>query len=178
MTDDAIRFFDEDNSDRKPATPPPAVSTPAAAAQPAAPRPQVRQPVPGGIGRDPVPGMMRLTPDKTSLVLLNGARGQQRFPLTAMRTVIGRNDLPDVAVDIDLTDHEPGDTPMVSRRHALCQWVGGELQLIDLGSRNGTTLDGKPLGANDKRRPSEPVALKANSQIAIGNLKFQVMTHG
>jgi hypothetical protein len=39
------------------------------------------------------------------------------------------------------------DDPTVSRRHASIAWVDGRWMLSDLGSKNGTTIDGSTIGA-------------------------------
>lgn len=125
-----------------------------------------------GLGLDPVPGLTRLTPETTVLRVSNGPQAQHQLPLTQLRLVIGRNDPPQVTVDWDVSACELGDPPMVSRRHAVVQWVNGTLQLCDLGSRNGTWVDGQRLS------PSTPVTLKLGSQIRLGNLELEVMTYG
>lgn len=53
-------------------------------------------------------------------------------------TVIGRSD--DAGVTIAL--------PAVSRRHAMLNVAGGACELVDLGSTNGTAVNGSPLAAN------------------------------
>lgn len=49
-------------------------------------------------------------------------------------TVIGR------AAESDLKIDDPG----VSRRHAELRWSQGDVELIDLGSTNGITVNGTP----------------------------------
>ncbi len=52
-----------------------------------------------------------------------------------------------------------------SRRHAIIQRAEmGELYLLDLGSRNGTFVNGQ--------RVSTPVVLKDNDEIAIGDYRM------
>jgi pSer/pThr/pTyr-binding forkhead associated (FHA) protein len=51
----------------------------------------------------------------------------------------------------------------VSSEHAKLGWTGSEWLLRDLGSRNGTFVDGERL------RPAEPVALKAGSELGFGS---------
>jgi len=131
-----------------------------------------------GFGLDPVPGLGRLTPENTGLRLLNGPKAKQQFPLQRMRTLIGRSDPPEVVVDLDLSDCELGDIPMISRRHAVIEWQQGELQIIDLASRNGTIVDGQPLKPAQPHQPSAPVALKMGSKLQLANLEFEVITHG
>ncbi len=131
-----------------------------------------------GFGIDPIPGLSRLTPDNAKLLLLNGPAAASRFPLHRIRSLIGRNDLPLITVDIDLTECEIGDPIAISRRHAVIEWVEGELQIVDLCSRNGTFVDGQKLTAIAPNQPSAPVILKAGSKVKLGNLEFEVITHG
>jgi adenylate cyclase len=57
------------------------------------------------------------------------------------------------------------DDPMVSRKHALIQREGsGEYYLSDLGSRNGTTLNGVPVTA--------PVPLEDGDSFVVGSHAF------
>lgn len=130
-----------------------------------------------GIGRDPIPGLTRLTPDTTRLLICNGPGANRSFALDQSRLVLGRSDPPKVVVDINLEECELGDPPMVSRRHAELQWVDGELQIIDLGSTNGTFVDGQPLQPLQDRQPSDPVTLKIGSKIRLGNLDMEVIRH-
>jgi pSer/pThr/pTyr-binding forkhead associated (FHA) protein len=130
-----------------------------------------------GIGLDPVPGLTRLTPETTYMVSRNGTLKHQRISLNRMRMVVGRHDPPNVTVDIDLSAYELGETPMISRRHAVLQWHQGQLQLLDLGSRNGTVVDGQTLTPRAEQSHSAPVTLKAGSMIRFGNLDFEVITH-
>ena len=56
----------------------------------------------------------------------------------------------------------------VSRRHARLSLAGEALQVEDLGSTNGTAVDGKPL------RAGEPVALQAGSKLRLGDVDLLV----
>jgi len=131
-----------------------------------------------GFGLDPVPGLARLTPNTATLLVLNGPKANQRFPLGQPRMVLGRNDPPQVTVDLDLSECELGEPPMISRRHAILQWVNGELQLIDLASRNGTLVNGQRLVPPAPNQPSVPVALNLGSKVTLGNLELEVITCG
>ncbi|MEV8213593.1 DUF3662 and FHA domain-containing protein [Leifsonia sp. NPDC077715] len=57
------------------------------------------------------------------------------YPLTHSRTVVGRG------ADADITVDDTG----ISRRHVMITWDGNRAQVEDLGSTNGTKLDGQPL---------------------------------
>jgi hypothetical protein len=61
--------------------------------------------------------------------------GRQRWPLDESVTTIGRSD----DNDISLPDRE------VSRRHAQVRHDGTRFVLVDLGSKNGTRLNGAPV---------------------------------
>jgi pSer/pThr/pTyr-binding forkhead associated (FHA) protein len=57
--------------------------------------------------------------------------------------------------------------PQVSGYHAECTWDGTQWLLRDLGSTNGTTIDGRPVGER-----SEPVSLKA--MVGLGSATYSV----
>lgn len=52
--------------------------------------------------------------------------------------------------------------PTVSGEHAVLRWVGREWELHDLGSRNGTVVDGRRLA------PGERIALARGAAISFG----------
>ena len=54
--------------------------------------------------------------------------------------------------------------PAVSREHAILYWTGAQWQARDLGSRNGTWVEGQRL------LPGEPVPLSAGVRLAFGEL--------
>ena len=56
----------------------------------------------------------------------------------------------------------------VSRRHARLSLVGDTLRIEDLGSTNGTSVDGKSV------RPGFPVAAEPGSTIRLGDVKLAV----
>lgn len=127
-----------------------------------------------GFGCDPIPGLGQLKPETTYLRVLNGAKANQSFSLNRLRSLIGRNYLPHLEVDIDLSDYELSSPPSISRHHAVIQWVNNKLQIIDLGSRNGTFVNGQQLIPHSANQPSAPVQLDINSQIKLGNLEFAI----
>lgn len=128
-----------------------------------------------GFGLDPIPGRQRLLPETTYLVVLNGPQKNRQISLMQMRSLVGRNDPPHCQVDIDLTDCELSNPPMVSRRHALLQWQNGTLHIRDLGSRNGTFINEKKLDVLPNQNFSEPVALEIGSRIRLGNIQLEVI---
>jgi hypothetical protein len=80
--------------------------------------------------------------------------GGKRFPLTKGRAVIGRGS------DADVTLDDTG----ASRHHAQILWDGRRAQLDDLGSTNGTLLNGQ--------RITKAAALEPDSVIEIGRTRM------
>ncbi len=83
-------------------------------------------------------------------------RDGHAFALAPGENVIGRD--PDAAVFVDDTT--------VSRRHACLTVRGSEAVLEDLGSKNGTTVNGKP--------PAGPLALLHGDAVLVGAVLFTV----
>ena len=67
------------------------------------------------------------------LVIVEGAEPGERIPLGEEPIVIGR----EAPADLLLPD------PLVSRRHCRVSLMGDEAFVFDLGSTNGTYIDGK-----------------------------------
>jgi pSer/pThr/pTyr-binding forkhead associated (FHA) protein len=61
--------------------------------------------------------------------------GGKRYPITKSHTVIGRGS------DADITVDDTG----ISRKHVEVLWDGTRAQVNDLGSTNGSLLDGRPV---------------------------------
>jgi hypothetical protein len=72
--------------------------------------------------------------------------------------VLGRGD----SVDIQLED------PFASTRHARISWQGATIMIEDLGSTNGTYLNGEPLRG--------PAPLHVGDRIRIGDSEFSLQT--
>ena len=83
------------------------------------------------------------------LVLLQGG-GVIPFELTADRTIVGRH--PDCAIHLE--------SNMVSRRHAQIDRDGNHYLITDLGSGNGTVVNGRTI--------TEPVELSHEDRIKLG----------
>ena len=130
-----------------------------------------------GIGHDPIPGLSQINPYNSALQLQNGPKTGQKFSLTKMRTVVGRSFPPHIIVDIDLTKCELTKTPMISRRHAVIEWINGELLVTDLNSGNGTFIDGQKLQPEDPDQPSFSLPLKRGSKLVLANLEFELITY-
>lgn len=79
--------------------------------------------------------------------------GGKRYPITKGRTVIGRGSEADITVDDTGT----------SRKHVEILWDGTRGQVNDLGSTNGSKLNGQPL----KQAPLPP-----DSVIEIGRTRI------
>ncbi len=58
---------------------------------------------------------------------------------------------------------EAGD---VSRHHARFEHTGDELRIVDLGSTNGTRLNGRPVG-RERLRPGD--------EVSFGSVRVQVL---
>ena len=56
----------------------------------------------------------------------------------------------------------------VSRKHARVYTESGKLMLEDLGSKNGTLLNGSPLPGWRRGAPSEPVEITEDSNVKFG----------
>lgn len=77
----------------------------------------------------------------------------KRYPITKSHTVIGRG------AEADITVNDPG----TSRRHVEILWDGKRAQVNDLGSTNGSQLDGAPV---------VKAALPPDSVISIGRTRI------
>ena len=85
------------------------------------------------IEEDSLPELAPLAPHKRySLAVILGANAGHIFPVTQPRVVLGRG----VNCDIQLQDSE------ISRRHAMLEIKGDAATVSDLGSTNGTFVDG------------------------------------
>jgi hypothetical protein len=82
------------------------------------------------------------------LELWTGA-GRELLTIPAPRTTIGSSD----AADVVVADGS------VSRVHALLEWLGGSWFVQDLGSRNGTFVNGERVQVRRVVRPSDEVRL-------------------
>jgi|SoiMethySBSTD1v2_1073268.scaffolds.fasta_scaffold1534090_1 pSer/pThr/pTyr-binding forkhead associated (FHA) protein len=83
----------------------------------------------------PDPGVIGIVsplPDGALLIVDRGPDAGCRFLLDQPVTSVGRHHRSDIFLD-DVT---------VSRRHAELQWINGQVRVIDLGSLNGTYVNG------------------------------------
>lgn len=99
-------------------------------------------------------------PQRAQLVLLTGEKAGTHYLVRDDRmTVIGRDD----QCQIRLQD------PDASRRHAAIQPFGREFYIMDMGSTNGTLING---------RPEEKRILRHGDRITLGRQEFQFLLTG
>lgn len=143
-----------------------------ASATPFAPFPTAAQPDPTPVSAldAPVPRSQTVTEDmptqgrtpdqvidfRASLIMTHGPQPGQTFPLVDLIITVGR----DLANDIVIQD------PEISRRHArMRRWKHG-YSIEDVGSTNGTSVNGQPV--------TEPRLLRPNDRLRVGtNVQFQ-----
>lgn len=105
--------------------------------------------------RPQAPDLVKI-PDRyrASIVILKGHAQGMEYPLTKSSTVIGRDKTSDIALQDSL----------VSRQHAAVLFTDEGFTLKDLGSTNGTMLNGKPVTT---------VELKNRDRFLIGDTHMQ-----
>lgn len=120
------------------------------AAQPARPAaPSVQQPV-------------ALPPAR---FVVTTPRGTWQYPLLNLPCRIGRRDpSQNHFPELDLADYDRGHA---SRRHAVVERRGDQYVVTDVGSVNGTVLNGSTLP------PHRPHPLRANDRIRIGDVEMR-----
>ncbi|MBF0410477.1 MAG: FHA domain-containing protein [Candidatus Riflebacteria bacterium] len=135
----------------------------------------------GIFGDDPIPAfassrnVVVLSPENAFLKILNGPGCGEIISLSSLKMIIGRNDPPHVSVDIDLSKYEIGKIPMISRRHAELKWVNEKLELVDLGSSNGTFVNGTRLASLKESGTPRPVVLCEGGKITFANLECEII---
>ena len=104
------------------------------------------------------PGSIRCVPSFRPGTRAAWARlvGKEVLPVTVNYAVLGRGSDCDVVVDSDAT----------SRRHAVIWRESERIQIRDLGSSNGTVIDGIPIGDTS-------VEVAVGSQIILGEAGFR-----
>jgi hypothetical protein len=84
------------------------------------------------------------------------------------RVIVGRCDSDtSEPVDVDLTPYSAREMG-VSRRHAALYRTSSVLSVVDLGSHNGTYLNGLRL------LPQQPRLLRSGDEVAFGAMLFQI----
>lgn len=97
---------------------------------------------------------------KVQLVVVQGKPEGKSIPLTIPRFRIGRGE----------TCHLRPSSEMVSREHAEFQLTGDAVTVRDLGSRNGTLVNGKAV--------TDVYTLKHGDLVEVGPLTFAVQIEG
>lgn len=107
---------------------------------------------------DNEPTMMSQGPPSAALVIRQGPQAGMSFPLLGNQVIIGREE----SIDITLQD------PEASRRHARISWQMGQFVIEDMGSTNGTFINGVQI--------TTPQTLNPGDSVGIGQtaLVFQV----
>jgi adenylate cyclase len=147
----------------------PGAGAPAAAAVPARPAgspPDTRPPPPSpspvleprpvtgpSLAMPPAPRPPRTGPDVPRLEVLTPEGGREEFLLDGSRITIGRHP----ANALRVSDRE------VSKEHAALQKVGAQFLVTDLGSSNGTFVNGKRI---------RELRLQDGDELVVGNSKF------
>jgi pSer/pThr/pTyr-binding forkhead associated (FHA) protein len=84
-----------------------------------------------------------------NLVVLQGAQAGTSFPLPRTPVILGREE----GVGISVRD------PEMSRRHGRISWQEGSFVVEDLGSTNGTILNGVPITGPQRLRPGDTIGM-------------------
>ena len=93
-----------------------------------------------------------------SLVIQNGDRRGERVNVCSSRLLVGRHDRSDLQLSSD----------RVSRRHCLITLRGEEADIEDLGSRNGTLVNGRKLQKGRK------CSLRHHDEIRVGPWRMRI----
>ena len=95
------------------------------------------------------------------LTMRSGPNPGEVFSLEQEETFMGR----DLANEITISD------PEVSRRHARLKWQGDSVFLEDLGSTNGTFLNGQRIASPQQLRIGDVITLGENIVFIFEHLK-------
>ncbi|MDZ4278202.1 MAG: winged helix-turn-helix domain-containing protein [Dehalococcoidia bacterium] len=98
------------------------------------------------------------SPSEAYLVLITESGQRDVHPVTGAEMTLGR------AAESDLVLTNPG----VSRRHARLTWDGESFLVEDLGSKNGTWLNGEPLSKQTPLKDGDEL------ELADSRLQFQL----
>lgn len=111
------------------------------------------------VGTEHTPRTREATSDEevALLVLHRGAQGSQRWRLDKPEVLIGRSP----ECDIVLPDRQ------VSRRHARVFRVGEDFYVEDLGSKNGTWVNGEPLRAPRRLEDGDEIQIALRYKLAF-----------
>lgn len=84
-----------------------------------------------------------------SLLVRQGAHAGASFPLSRTPVILGREE------GVGITIHDPE----ISRRHARISWQEGGHVIEDLGSTNGTMLNGVPIAGPQRLAPGDMIGM-------------------
>ena len=100
------------------------------------------------------------------LILFPGRPEERRLPLTDGVCTIGRAEECTVSVP----------SASVSRQHARLEVQGGRAWVTDLGSKNGTLVNGRDIRKDPESREHYlPVPISLGDKVAFGSLETEVV---
>lgn len=108
-----------------------------------------------------------MPPKSPNLSIVQGVEPGKKYPLTEQRSVIGRSADCEVALDV----------AAVSRRHAVVVREGEDYLLEDLGSRNGTYLNGIRIASSEKLSHGDRIVV-CDQELSFDSLQAPSMLGG
>jgi pSer/pThr/pTyr-binding forkhead associated (FHA) protein len=97
---------------------------------------------------------------RASLVVRQGVNAGTTYNITGAEAILGRDEETDIAVR----------DPEISRRHARISWQSGSYYVEDMGSTNGTFLNGDLV--------TSPQPLRSGDTIGVGQTLLVFQTEG
>lgn len=96
------------------------------------------------------------------LLQLKGPRIGSRIFLPEGETILGRSEFCTVVLDIE----------SISRRHCSILVSGDDVRILDLGSTNGTWLNGRRL------QSKEPTPIEVGDRVEVGEIVYKLLREG